>query len=88
MRYRLRTLLIAATLAPAILAGVWRAFIVDPEMTGAIEMLVGALICLPAIVIVPLVVLIVAIGRSAKARRSDSLIAEMNKTLKERAEPL
>lgn len=88
MRYRLRTLLVVLALGPPVLAATyWGTTGFDKEMAAGISTLIGLTICVPAAVLIPLVMLIVALNRSAKARRSERLIAQMHKTLNEKAEP-
>lgn len=88
MRYSLRTLLILTILGPAVIAAIyWATVGFDKEMAAGISTLIGLTVCVPAAGLAPLVMLIVALNRSAKARRSERLIAQMHKTLNEKAEP-
>lgn len=88
MRFRLRTLLIVLALGPAVIAAIfWGTTGFDKEMAAGISTLIGLTVCVPAAVLAPLILLIVALNRFANARRSARLIAKMNKTLNEKADP-
>ena len=88
MQFRLRTLLIVLVLGPAVIASVyWWTAGFDREMAAGISTLIGLTVCVPAAGLAPLVLLILAIYRAAKARRSARLIDQMHKTLNENADP-